>query len=184
MKIDLGVLGNLEVYFVLPKNVDLYEKLISRLCLLHTQGVFKNDWSRGINTRFYTDNYMDCMNVLLVHEEEIVMEFFTQNNFLLLILLKNKMIFFVKTKPWNSLGEDTQNLSKFLLPSVEKIIMGYELDFDYHDIEKSLSEMKNKLSNHPFIVKTKHNDYTIFNTESSETNAILKQLEKSVNCLL
>ena len=98
-------------------------------------------------------DFKGLLSVKLKEEEEFVVESFYEENTIGLVLSDKKIAVVMRMRPWVSFIEIARRIAQTLIGITECFVMGYELDFDIHNVNKSLDEMKANPHYHPFLLK-------------------------------
>ncbi len=153
MSFDIGLLGNLELYFLLNRSKDLYTEVISKVKYLGAPTIYRNNWSKDLSVKLTFVDYDRLFNLTLNQREEITIEFQDSKNIIHLILMREGMLIFIGLKPWEALSMFSVRFSKFLMDIANTFVSGYELDVNHFDSDLSISQMKRTIVNLPFFYR-------------------------------
>ncbi len=112
-----------------------------------------NNWTKNKSTEVEFD--LSLFDRDLDSDEEVVFRFQIGDNYLSITLTKVRAVVCIYFRAWYLLDDGLVSVIEYLLTNYQLIIVGFELNFKYDDldIQSILDSLKNDAFNYPFILK-------------------------------
>ncbi len=180
MNENLEILGNLETYLVFSKKIEIFDLIRKKLQDCQLLNILQNNWSEDYSKNIEWEESLFFENT----DSEIVFEFDMKGCRLRVILTSNNIVVITANKPWVRLEDKIFLLLRGFVALTQLVLVGFELDFDYDNIEASTSSLKENISNYPFVLRAKNHPEEEFTSKEFVSQRELELIRDVVSRII